>query len=72
MAHFRDIKTLRKFTSVHASIHNHFNLERHPIPRATFKEHRSAASAEWRVLAAYRPPNLGLRRLVRICLTTPS
>ena len=44
MAHFRDIKTLRKFTSVHASIHNHFNLERHPIPRATFKEHRSAAS----------------------------
>ena len=24
MARFRDIKTLQKFTSVHASIHNHF------------------------------------------------
>jgi hypothetical protein len=32
MAHFRDIKTLQKFASVHASVHNHFNLERHLIP----------------------------------------
>ena len=29
MAKFRDIKTLQKFASVHASIHNHFNHERH-------------------------------------------
>ena len=29
MARFRDIKTLQKFTSVHASIHNHFNHQRH-------------------------------------------
>ncbi len=29
MAKFRDIKTLQKFASVHASIHNHFNLYRH-------------------------------------------
>ena len=28
MARFRDIKTLQKFTSVHASIHNHFNHQR--------------------------------------------
>ena len=28
MARFRDIKTLQKFTAVHASIHNHFNHER--------------------------------------------
>ena len=26
MARFRDTKTLQKFTAVHASIHNHFNL----------------------------------------------
>ncbi len=26
MAKFRGIKTLQKFASVHASIHNHFNL----------------------------------------------
>ena len=31
MAKFRDMKTLQKFAAVHASIHNHFNQERHPI-----------------------------------------
>ena len=52
MANFRDIKTLQKFASTHASIHNLFNLERHLIPRDEFKKHRSAALAEWRQLAA--------------------
>ncbi len=36
MAKFRDIKTLQKFASVHASIHNHFNLERHLNRRDIF------------------------------------
>jgi len=52
MARFRDIKTLQKFASSHASIHNHFNLDRHLNRRAIFKENRSAALAEWRELAA--------------------
>ncbi len=52
MAGFRDIKTLQKFASVHASVHNHFNLERHQTRRAELKENRSAALAEWRELAA--------------------
>ena len=52
MSKFRDVKTLRKFASVHASIHNHFNLERHLKRCATFKQDRSAALAEWRQLAA--------------------
>ena len=52
MAHFRDLKTLQKFASAHASIHNHFNLERHLIRRSDFKQNRSAALAEWRELAA--------------------
>jgi len=29
MARFRDINTLQKFTSAQASIHNHFNHDRH-------------------------------------------
>ncbi len=29
MAKFRDIKTLQKFAAAHASIHNHFNQDRH-------------------------------------------
>jgi len=52
MAHFRDIKTLQKFTSAHASIHNHFNQDRHLNRRAIFKQNRSAALAEWRELVA--------------------
>jgi len=52
MARLRDIKTLQKFASVHASIHNHFNQERHLNSRDTFKQKRSAALAEWRQLAA--------------------
>ena len=37
MARFRDIKTLQKFASVHASIHNHFNHQRHLTRRDIFK-----------------------------------
>jgi putative transposase len=52
MAKFRDIKTLQKFASAHASIHNHFNQERHLNRREIFKQNRTAALAEWRQLAA--------------------
>ncbi len=52
MAKFRDIKTLQKFAAVHASIHNHFNLDRHLNRRDIFKQNRSTALAEWRRLAA--------------------
>ena len=52
MARFRDIKTLQKFAAAHASIHNHFNQERHLYNREAFKLNRSAALAEWGQLAA--------------------
>ena len=52
MARFRDVKTLQKFASVHASIHNHFNHERHLNRRDIFKQARAGALAEWRQLAA--------------------
>ncbi|TDI55779.1 MAG: DDE domain-containing protein, partial [Alphaproteobacteria bacterium] len=52
MAKFRDMKTLQKFATAHASIHNHFNKDRHLNRRDTFKLDRSAALAEWRQLAA--------------------
>lgn len=51
MLRFGRMKTLQKFASVHANIHNHFNLERHIVDRQTFKESRSAALANWRSLA---------------------
>ena len=52
MLRFRKIKSLQKFASVHASLHNHFNQERHLVDRQTYKIRRSAALAEWQSLAA--------------------
>ena len=52
MLRFRQMKSLQKFASVHASIHNHFNSERHLLDRQTNKQRRSAALAEWQSLAA--------------------
>ena len=52
MSKFRSTKSLQKFASIHASIHNHFNQERHLYSRKNFKDNRSAALAEWRQIAA--------------------
>ena len=51
MLRFRQMKTLQKFSSVHAAFHNHFNQDRHLISRETYKAQRSAALAEWNTLA---------------------
>ena len=52
MQRFRQIKSLQKFASVHASFHNHFNSERHLVDRQTYKLRRSAALAAWQNLVA--------------------
>ena len=52
MAKFRNVKSLQKFVSVHASVHNHFNHERHLCNRRDFKLNRTVALVEWRELAA--------------------
>lgn len=50
MLRFRRMKTLQKFASVHANVHNHFNTERHLVDRQTYKLRRSAALAEWQIV----------------------
>lgn len=72
MAKLRDIKTLQKFASVHASIHNHFKYRptHHPTQRLQGRPRRSVLSGislrrEGRVMGI-------VRRLVLIRLTTPS
>ena len=52
MQRFRSMKTLQKFSSVHAQVHNHLNQERHLVTRQVYKQRRTAAFAEWRALAA--------------------
>ena len=46
------MKNLQKFAAAHASIHNHFNRDRHLKRRDIFKQNRSAALVEWRELMA--------------------
>jgi putative transposase len=52
MLRFRRMRTLQKFDALHASVHNHFNVERHLYSRSNFKRNRAAALTEWRVLCA--------------------
>lgn len=52
MLRFRQMKSLQKFASVHANVHNHFNSDRHLIDRQTYKANCSAALAEWQNLMA--------------------
>ena len=47
MSRFRRMKTLQKFASVHASVHNHFSQERHLVSHEIYKERRAAALAAW-------------------------
>ena len=52
MQRFRRMLSLQMFVSVHASVTNHFNLERSLTSRSNFKLNRAAALAEWRQLLA--------------------
>ena len=52
MLRFRRMRSLQLFASVHASLHNHFNLEQHLYSRSNFKRNRDTALIEWRQLLA--------------------
>ncbi|SEP22514.1 putative transposase [Salinihabitans flavidus] len=52
MLRFRRMRSLQKFSAVHASIYNLFNSERSLTSRSNFKLNRAAALAEWRGLCA--------------------
>ena len=45
MARFRRMKTLQKFSSVHASVHNHFVQERHLVSRRGATPHLAHKNA---------------------------
>jgi len=52
MLRFRHMRSLQKFISIHASVYNHFNKERHLNSRDTFKVQRETALVEWQQLCA--------------------
>ena len=52
MLRFRQMKSLQKFASVLANVHNHFNQDRQNFDLQTYKLRRSVALAEWQSLMA--------------------
>jgi putative transposase len=52
MLRFRRLRSLQKFASAHASIHNLFNSERALSSRSSYKANRAAALNVWRGLFA--------------------
>ena len=50
MLRYRRLRSLQKFVSVHASVHNHFNQERSLCSRKNFKLIRTADLSEWQQL----------------------
>ncbi len=67
MAKFRDEKTLQNFAAAHASIHNHFNHDRHLNRRDTFKQTVLLpwpSGVSWRLERLRSPPFAGPFRFV--------
>lgn len=52
MLRFRRLRSVPKFVSVHASIHNLFNEERARSSRSSYMANRAKALEEWRGLLA--------------------
>jgi hypothetical protein len=44
----RNSDTAQRFLSMHAAVHNTFNLQRHLVSRSTLRIFRAEAASEWR------------------------
>jgi putative transposase len=48
MQRFKSARSAQRFLSMHAAVHNTFNLQRHLVSRSTLRIFRAEAAAEWR------------------------
>jgi putative transposase len=44
---FKSARSAQRFLSMHAAIHNTFNLQRHLVSRSTLRIFRAEAAAQW-------------------------
>jgi putative transposase len=52
MQRFKSAASAQRFLSMHAAVHNTFNLQRHLISRSTLRIFRTEAAAQWRSATA--------------------
>jgi len=48
MQRFKSARSAQRFLSMHAAVHNTFNLQRHLVSRSTLRTFRAEAAIEWR------------------------
>ena len=48
MQRFKSARSAQRFLSLHADIHNTFNLQPHLVSRATLRIFRAEAANQWR------------------------
>jgi transposase-like protein len=48
MQRFKSARSAQRFLSMHAAVHNTFNLQRHLVSRSTLRIFRAEATSEWR------------------------
>src|SRR4030081_2081354 len=51
MQRFKSARSAQCFLSMHAAVHNTFNLHRHLVSRATLRTFRAEAAAQWQKLS---------------------
>jgi putative transposase len=51
MQRFKSARSAQRFLSIHAAVHNTFNLQRHLVSRATLRTFRAEAMAHWQAAA---------------------
>ena len=52
MQRFKSTRSAQRFLSMHAAVHNTFNLQRHLVSRSTLRIFRAEATKQWRNAAA--------------------
>ena len=52
MQRFKSARSAQRFLSMHAAVHNTFNLQRHLVSRSTLRIFRAEAASAWRNAAA--------------------
>jgi putative transposase len=45
---FKSARSAQRFLSMHAAVHNTFNLQRHLVSRSTLRKFRTDAAAQWK------------------------
>jgi len=52
MQQFKSVRSAQRFLSIHAAVHNNFNVQRHLVSRATLRNLRAEATAQWQAALA--------------------